>query len=121
MNTFCRRAAAALVLFLPVACSTAPTPQQRVESTEQSELAPLKKKYPDIVTAFDTFGNRLDLSIDANAYIRTGDDVLDRFRSDASAAWKRAWTKAHPRRHAVLTVRFVDFMRRTWVQENVKA
>lgn len=112
----------ALLLLAGVAsCAQQPTPAERIESTEQASLAPLKAKYPDIVTAFDITGNRLDLAIDANGYIQTGDDEVDRFKSDAASAWRTAWMKAHPHQHAMLTLRLMDFMNRVWATEHVRA
>jgi hypothetical protein len=114
-------ALAALTLLLAASCAAQPTPQERVESTEQAALAPLKAKYPDIVTAFDISGNRLDLAIDANAYIQTGDDQIAAFKTDAKNAWRNAWIKAHPQQHAALTVRLMDFMNRVWGTEHTRA
>lgn len=115
------RLIAALLLLAVASCAVQPTPAERVEATEQASLAPLKAKYPDIVTAFDITGNRLDLAIDANGYIQTGDDKIDRFKADAANAWRTAWMKAHPHRHAMLTVRLMDFMNRDWATEHVRA
>jgi outer membrane usher protein FimD/PapC len=115
------RAIAALVLAVTASCATAQSPQERIESTEQAALAPLKAKYPDLVTAFDLAGNRLDLSIDANAYIQTDDNVVERFKHDAAGAWRSAWMKAHPGQHATLTLRLVDFMSRSWATERIRA
>ena len=115
------RAVAALSLAFLAACASAPTAQERAAATEQSVLAPLKAKYPDIVTSFDISGKRLDLSIDANGYIRTGDDAIAAFKGEAGAAWRKAWMKAHPGKHATLTLRFVDYVNRTWFHETLKA
>lgn len=119
MGTSIRVTGALMALSMLAACATAPTPQERAEATEQSVLAPLKAKYPAIVTAFDISGKRLDLSIDANGYIQTGDDTIVQFKSDAAAAWRKAWTKAHPREHATLTLRFMDYMNRTWFKKTL--
>jgi hypothetical protein len=63
----------------------------------------------------------LDLSIDANAYIQTDDDVVAKFKRDAAGAWRSAWIKAHPHEHAMLTLRLVDFMSRNWATEKIRA
>jgi hypothetical protein len=114
-------ALAAFTLLLAASCAAQPTAQERVESTEQAALAPLKTKYPDIVTAFDITGNRLDLAIDANAYLQTGDDEIGVFKTDATNAWRSAWIKAHPHQHAALTIRLMDFMNRVWGTEHTRA
>lgn len=114
------RAVGALALILAVSCAAQPTPQERIESTEQAALAPFKAKYPDIVTAFNIAGNRLDVAIDANAYISTDDNVIDQLKADAPKAWSAAWLKAHPHEHAALTVRLRDFMNRTWDTEHAR-
>jgi ABC-type glycerol-3-phosphate transport system substrate-binding protein len=121
MTRFHVRIAALLSLLTFAACSAAPTPQERTETTEQSVLASLKTKYPNVVTAFNISGNRLDISIDANGYNQTDDDGLDQLKSDAAATWKASWEKAHPNQHAVLTVRMLDFMNRVWFKKAVKA
>ena len=116
-----RRVITALALAFATSCASAPTPAQQIVNTEQAALAPLKAKYPNIVTAFNISGKRLDISIDANGYIQTGDDKIDQFKKDAKHAWLAAWTKAHPHEHAKLTVRFMDFMSRVWATLKVQA
>ncbi len=120
MATRWLRAGAALSLLLAAACAQ-PTPAQRAAAVEQTALAPLKAKYPDIITAFDPAGTRLDVAIDANAYIQTDDDVVDRFKSDAAKAWRTAWIAAHPHQHTLLTVRLIDAIARPWVVEHIRA
>jgi hypothetical protein len=115
------RAVVALLLTLVVSCAAQPTPQEQIETTEQASLAPLKAKYPAIVTSFNISGNRLDIAIDANAYIQTDDSVIDRFKPDATAAWRAAWIKAHPHQHATLTIRLLDFTNRQWDIEHTRA
>lgn len=102
-------------------CSPAPTAQQRAHAIERAALAPLQKNYAKIVTAFDISGTRLDLAINANAYIATGDDTLSRFRAQALRDWRDGWRKAHPGKHAVLTLRLMDYINRVWATEHTKA
>ncbi len=102
-------------------CSSAPTPKEQIATTELAKLAPLKAKYPAIVTDFDITGTRLDLSIDANGYIETGDDDVARFKVEAAKAWRSAWEAAHPHKHAMLTLRFIDFINRVWFSERLHA
>jgi len=107
-----------LLLALGTACAPQPTPAQRIAAKEIAALAPLKAKYPDIVTALDPSGKRLDIAIDANGYISAGDDELDAFRAAAPRAWRAAWDAAHPGEHAKLTVRLVDFIGRVWLTQH---
>jgi hypothetical protein len=115
------RAGLGLTLAFGAACAPHPTAQEQIAATETTALAPLKVKYPDIVVAFAPNGTRLDISIDANGYISTGDDDVARFKASAAHDWLAAWSSAHPHQHALLTVRLMDFMGRTWVTEHVKA
>jgi hypothetical protein len=122
MATLWSRAGIALVLILGAACAPAQTPQQQIDAQETAALQPLKTQYPDIVIAFNMKGaTQLDIAIDANGYISTGDDVLDKFRALAIRDWRDAWVAAHPHEHAALTLRMVDFMGRTWVTEHAQA
>lgn len=115
------RANVALLVCL-ASCAPQPSAQEQISAKETAALAPLKAKYPDIVVAFDLKGTtELDIAIDANGYISTGDDAVAAFKARATHDWRTAWSAAHPRQHAVLTVRLVDFMGRTWATEHVKA
>jgi hypothetical protein len=110
-----------LMLALVTACAPHPSAQEQIGANEAAALAPLRAKYPSIVVAFDLKGTRLDVSIDANGYISTGDDVVNAFKARALRDWRAAWSAAHPHQHALLTVRLVDFVGRTWVTEHTKA
>jgi hypothetical protein len=122
MATLWSRAAIALLLTLVVACAPQPTPQQQIDAKETAALGPLKAQYPDIVVAFDMKGTtQLDISIDANGYISTGDNDVDKFKALAIRDWRSAWISAHPHEHGKLTLRLVDFMGRTWATEHAQA
>lgn len=110
-----------MLLSLLAACAPQPTPQEKIDAAETAALAPLKKQYPDIVTAFNLNGTRLDIAIDANGYISTGDDDVNKFKALALKDWRSAWSASHPHQHALLTLRLMDFMNRTWATEHVKA
>jgi hypothetical protein len=114
-------ASAALALATMAACSSPPSPQQRIEATEQAALAPLKKDYPRIITAFDINGSTLDIAIDANAYIQTGDNAVDAFKKQIVKSWRAAWLAAHPHQHALLIVQLRDFINRVWYTARVQA
>ncbi len=110
------------MLILGASCAPQPTAQERIDAQETASLAQLKKAYPDIVVAFNMKGpTQLDIAIDANGYISTGDNDVDKFKARVSRDWRIAWSAAHPHQHALLTVRLVDFMGRTWVTEHVQA
>jgi hypothetical protein len=121
MTKLWSRAGWVLALAVLAACSQPPSPQERIEATEQASLAALKSKYPDIITAFDINGNELDIAIDANAYNATADPALDVFKKQAAAQWRTAWLLAHPRAHALLTVEMRDFINRVWATEHIRA
>jgi hypothetical protein len=114
------RASLALLVCL-ASCAPHPSAQEQIDAKETAALAPLKAKYPDIVVAFNLKGTtELDIAIDANGYISTGDDAVEAFKARASRDWRTAWSASHPQQHALLTVRLMDFMGRTWVTEHVK-
>jgi hypothetical protein len=122
MATLWSRAGIALLLLLAGGCAPQPSAQEQIDARETTALAPLKAAYPDIVVAFNMKGTtQLDIAIDANGFISTGDDDVDRFKARASRDWRAAWSQAHPHQHALLTVRLVDFIGRTWATEHVRA
>jgi hypothetical protein len=122
MATLWSRAGIALLLILGSACAPQPSAQEQIDAKETAALAPLKAAYPDIVVAFNMKGTtQLDISIDANGYISTGDNDVDKFKARVSHDWRAAWLEAHPHQHALLTVRLVDFIGRTWATEHVQA
>ncbi|HET9031226.1 MAG TPA: hypothetical protein VFN49_13720 [Candidatus Aquilonibacter sp.] len=98
-----------LTALLAVACSSAPTPQERAEQTERDAMAPLKQRYPDVVMGFDFHGTSADVSVDLNQEIQMDDDKEDAMRNQAVAMWRSAWMKANPGKHATLTLRILDF------------
>jgi hypothetical protein len=112
-------ACAALTALL-TACS-ARSPQQRIDDAELAAVAPLKDKYPGVVMGFDIRPqSTLIVSLDLQHYIETDDDVIAAMKRDALAQWRTAWNAAHPHGHAVLYVRFIDFIGRTVAQESTK-
>ena len=121
MTTLWTRAGIALMLALLTACAAQPSPRELQAAKESASLAPFKTKYHAFVTAVTPNGNRLDVAIDANAYLDVDDDAVAAFKKAAAADWRRAWMAANPGKHAVLTVRVIDFMGRAWVTERVKA
>jgi hypothetical protein len=100
---------AALAVLL-AACS-AQAPKQQATDAEIAAMMPLKRQYSDVVMGFDIRPQTtLIVSVDLRQYILTDDDTLAAIRRDALARWRAAWIAAHPHKHAVLQVRFIDFV-----------
>lgn len=115
-----RAAAYAALAALLTACS-ARLPQDRIDDAELAAVAPLKHEYAGVVMGFDIRPqSTLIVSLDLQHYIETDDDVIAAMKRDALAQWRAAWTAAHPSAHAVLHVRFIDFIGRTVAQESAK-
>ncbi|MGA8326999.1 MAG: hypothetical protein WB757_13055 [Candidatus Cybelea sp.] len=94
------------------ACSS-PSPRQQVNDVEIAAMAPLKHQYPDVVMGFDVRPqSTLILSVDLQHYIEADDDTIAALKRDALARWRAAWTAEHPHTHAILRVRFIDFIGR---------
>jgi hypothetical protein len=113
------RLAGAMAVFIG-ACS-APAPQQATTDAEVAAMMPLKRHYSDIVMGFDVRPQtRLIVSVDLQQYIETDDATIAAIRRDALARWRAAWIAAHPHQHAVLQVRFIDFIGRKVATETTK-
>ena len=101
-----------------VACSQ-PSPQQRLDDGEIEALAPLKSRYAGIVMGFDVKPQTtLNASIDLQAYIDADDDRLAAMRKEALVRWRSIWIARHPGAHALVSVRFIDFIGRKVAQES---
>jgi hypothetical protein len=106
---FC--SAPALLFALLAACSSPPNPQERIENRELAAVAPLKTKFSGVVMGFDIRpATTLIVSLDAQQYYYMEDDDIAAMKRAALARWRSAWTSSHPHAHAVLTVRFIDFV-----------
>ena len=104
-----------------IAACSAQSPQERVDAAELAAVAPLRQQYSGLVMGFDIRPqDRLIVSLDLQQYIETDDDVIAAMKRDAVARWRAAWTAAHPHEHALLTVRFIDFIGRKVAQETTK-
>jgi hypothetical protein len=100
-----------------VACSQPSA--QRLDDAEIEALAPLKARYADIVMGFDIKPQTtLIVSVDLQSYIDTDDDTLAAMRREALARWRSIWHARHPGAHAVVSVRFIDFIGRKVAQES---
>ncbi len=95
-----------------IACSS-PTQQQRIDSAEISQLAQLKRAYPDVLMGFDIRPQTtLIVSLDLQHYIEMDDDDIAAMQRAALSRWRETWSSAHPGEHATLHVRFIDFIGR---------
>lgn len=111
---------AAAAALLVAACS-APSQTRQSADAEIAAMMPLKKQYSDVVMGFDVRPeSTLIVSVDLQQYIETDDDTIAAIRRDAVARWRAAWVAAHPHQHAVLHVRFIDFVGRKVATESTK-
>ena len=115
-----RRALACGALALLSACAS-PSPQQQAQDEELVALAPLKQTYSGIVSGFDFKDpNTLVVSIDLQSYIEMNDDDAISMKRAVVARWRDAWLQAHPKQHALLHVRFIDFIGRKIEDDTIK-
>lgn len=115
------RVLARITLAAIVAACNSPTPQQRIDAAELNDLAQLKRQYPDVVTGFDLRSNNsVVISLDLQRYIEMDDDAVTALKRDALARWRSAWIAQHPHEHALLHLRFIDFIGRKVADESTK-
>jgi hypothetical protein len=115
------QAAAKLALVMLVGACSSPAPQQRAEAAELANLASLKQQYPEVVMGFDIQPeNTLVVSLDLQHYIEMDDDVVAAMKRNSLSRWRSAWSAAHPHVHALLHVRFIDFIGRKVAEESTK-
>lgn len=62
----------------------------------------------------------LVVSLDLQSYIGMNDADADAMRSAVVARWRGAWMRSHPSSHAVISVRFIDFIGRTIAKASTK-
>jgi hypothetical protein len=116
-----RQAAAHLALAMLVAACSSPAPHQGVEAAELASVASLKHQYPEVVMGFDIRPeNTLIVSLDLQHYIEMDDDVVAAMKRKSLTRWRSAWSAAHPHVHALLQVRFIDFIGRKVAEESTK-
>ena len=104
-----RRFIIAAVLVALAGCSSQPSPQEQIETTERAAMQPLKAHYPGVVMGFDFHGTTADVSVDLNEEIQMDDTKEDAMRAEAVRDWREAWMRAHPHEHAHLLLRILDF------------
>lgn len=111
----------ARIALAAILAACAPTPAQRTESAELHDLAALKQRYPEVVSGFDLrLKNTLLVSLDLQHYIEMDDDAVVALKRDALERWRAAWAAQHPHQHAVLHLRFIDFIGRKVAEETTK-
>ncbi len=99
-------------------CSS-PTPQERAQTEELRAVETLKHDYPGVIAGFDLRSkNTLIVSLDLQRYIEMDDDAVIALKRDALARWRSAWIVQHPRAHATLHLRFIDFIGRRVADES---
>ncbi len=110
--------ASALVAMLAVACSS-PSPQERTTDAELAAVAPLRTQYSGVEMGFDIRSpNTLIVSLDLQSYFDMDDDAVAAMQRTTLRRWRSAWSAAHPHTHAVLHVRFIDFIGRKVADES---
>jgi hypothetical protein len=102
----------AVVMTLAVACSS-PSARERTAAAELAAVAPLKAKYSGVVMGFDIRSpETLIVSLDLQSYLDMDDDAVAAMQRTALLRWRSAWKSGHPHEHALLHVRFIDFIGR---------
>lgn len=113
-----RRILAALAL-IAAGCSS-PSPAERTATAELAEMAPLKRAYPEVVMGFDVGEpSTLTVSLDLQHFDEMDDDAVAAMEKSAVTRWRAAWSAAHPREHALLRIRFIDFIGRKVAERSV--
>ena len=116
---FLNALAAAIVATIIASCSPAPSPQQQTEERERDLMAPLKTKYPTVVTGYDFKGTTVDISVDPNELLQLGEDEQAAMEAAALDRWKSTWHATHSG-HAVVTVRLIDFRGTPWSKKSAR-
>jgi hypothetical protein len=102
----------AVVAMLAVACSS-PSARERTDDAELAAVAPLKAQYSGVVMGFDIRPpETLIVSLDLQSYLDMDDDDAAAMQRTTLLRWRSAWKSGHPHAHAVLHVRFIDFIGR---------
>ncbi|MBV8371778.1 MAG: hypothetical protein JOY69_00835 [Candidatus Eremiobacteraeota bacterium] len=104
-----------------IGCS-APSPREQTTASELAAMAPLKHEYPGIVMGFDVRNDSTVLvSLDLQTFIGMDDDAAAAMKQHVVQRWRVTWARANPGRHALLHVRFIDFIGRTIAAETIRA
>jgi hypothetical protein len=110
----------AVVAALAVACSS-PSALERTSDAELAAVAPLRAQYSGVEMGFDIRSpNTLIVSLDLQSYFDMDDDAVAAMQRTTLQRWRSAWSAAHPHTHAVLHVRFIDFIGRKVADESTR-
>ena len=63
-------------------------------------------------------GDTLVVSLDVDGYNGMDDDRQAAMKRAVLERWRTLWAQAHPHEHAIVRVRFADFIGRTWAEES---
>jgi len=117
--TLVRRLAGIACALVAFGCSSPSSSRERVTSSELAGVSALKRDYSGIVMGFDVRGDTtLIVSLDLQSYIGMDDDAATAMKRAVVARWRSAWSAAHPRSHATLHVRFIDFIGRKIAEQS---
>ena len=111
MERVLRTIVAVALLTAAAACSAPQSAQERAQSAEVAQLAPLKLKFPGVLTGFDIRNDTtLIVAVDVQTIIDSMEDSDQQgMKSIVVDTWRDAWRAQHPHQHATLTVRFIDY------------
>jgi hypothetical protein len=113
--------ACAVAATLAVACGS-PSAQERTTDAELAAVAPLRAQYSGVVMGFDIRSpETLIVSLDLQSYFDMDDDAVAAMQRNVLRRWRAAWSAAHPHAHAVLHVRFIDFIGRNVAELSSRA
>ncbi|MBV8066974.1 MAG: hypothetical protein JO113_03275 [Candidatus Eremiobacteraeota bacterium] len=106
------RTPAILAIAALVAACSSPS-SERISDAELAAIAPLKQQYSELVAGLEIRpATTLIVSVDLQNYIEADDARVAAMKREALARWRAAWAAQHPHGHAVLQVRFIDFIGR---------
>jgi hypothetical protein len=115
------RVLACVVFAVALASCSPKAPARDVRAAELAQMAPLKATYSGVVMGFDLQGDAtLIASLDLQSFIEMDDDAATAMKHGVFARWQSVWRAAHPHRHAVVRVRFIDFIGRRVAEQSIK-
>ena len=103
-------------------CSSGQSDAEQIQAAETAQLAPLKDTYSGVIMGFDYADDTtLLVSLDIQNYMGTDDDKVQQLKKDVIEDWRKAWIAQHPKKHAVLRARFIDFVGKKIFEEKTIA
>jgi hypothetical protein len=116
------RGLACSAILMMIGCSSAQSPRDRATASELAQVSVLKRDFSGIVMGFDVRDDTtLIVSLDLQSYIGMDDDAAAAMQRTVVARWRDAWVAAHPGAHAMLQVRFIDFIGRKIAEQSIRA